>query len=179
MTDWSELVKQHGPVVWKTASRLLSNEADAADCFQNAFIAALDVSRRQAVRSWPGLLKQLATVAALQQLRRRYAEAARRDGRASTDDVLSKAAGPGERTEAVELQDKLRKAISTLDEKQAEVFCLACFEGLEYREIADHLSISVNYVGVLLNRAKASLREELKSFAPESYQQARQDRSHG
>src|SRR5262249_50765402 len=31
MTDWSQVVQQHGPMVWRTAHRLLNNEADAAD----------------------------------------------------------------------------------------------------------------------------------------------------
>jgi len=33
MTDWSQIVERHGPAVWRMAVRLLSNEADAADCF--------------------------------------------------------------------------------------------------------------------------------------------------
>jgi hypothetical protein len=38
MTDWSQVVQEHGPLVWRTAYRLLGNEADAADCFQRAFV---------------------------------------------------------------------------------------------------------------------------------------------
>jgi DNA-directed RNA polymerase specialized sigma24 family protein len=78
--DWPEIVQQHGPIVWKTVYRLLSNEADAADCFQNAFMAALDVSRTQTVRNWPGLLKRLATTSALERLRQRYRQSGRETG---------------------------------------------------------------------------------------------------
>ena len=33
MTDWSQIVQQHGPLVWTTVYRLLRHDADAADCF--------------------------------------------------------------------------------------------------------------------------------------------------
>lgn len=29
MTDWSQLVQQHGQMVWKTVFRLVNHEADA------------------------------------------------------------------------------------------------------------------------------------------------------
>ncbi len=39
MDDWSEIVRLHGPMVWATACRLVGDHADAADCFQEAFVA--------------------------------------------------------------------------------------------------------------------------------------------
>ncbi len=30
MTEWDRIVDEHGPLVWRTAVRLLGNEADAA-----------------------------------------------------------------------------------------------------------------------------------------------------
>jgi RNA polymerase sigma-70 factor (ECF subfamily) len=41
------------------------------------------------------------------------------------------------------------------------VFVLACLEGASYQEIAEQLGLTVNHVGVLLNRARASLRDRL------------------
>jgi len=40
---------------------LLRHEADSADCFQRTFISALEVTKRETVRNWPGLLRRLAT----------------------------------------------------------------------------------------------------------------------
>jgi hypothetical protein len=40
MTDWSQIVQQHGPGVWQTLHRLLTNDADEADCFQRTFVSA-------------------------------------------------------------------------------------------------------------------------------------------
>lgn len=50
MTDWSQIVAEHGTLVWRTARRLLTQEADAADCCQRTFLAAVELARREAVR---------------------------------------------------------------------------------------------------------------------------------
>src|SRR5215831_14789241 len=77
MTDWDAVVREFGPVVWRTACRLLTHEADAADCFQRTFLAAVEQAAAEPVRHWPGFLKRLATARALEQLRSRYREAHR------------------------------------------------------------------------------------------------------
>ena len=166
MTDWSDLVQRHGPMVWKTAHRLLRNEADAADCFQNTFVSALELSRTEAIRHWPALLSRLATARALERLRQRRRESGRLTTLPEGSIADARAAEPEQAAEASELADDLRKALVDLDERQAQVFCLACLEGLSYEQIAEQLGLTVNHVGVLLNRARASLRERLQAHAP-------------
>ena len=166
MTDWSRIVHQHGPMVWKTVYRLLHHEADAADCFQNAFVAALKLARREAVGNWPALLKRVATASALERLRQRYREAGRLGRLPDCPGVDGKAAGPEQAAEQRELAGHLCDALAELDARQAQVFCLACLEGLSYREIADQIGVTVNHVGVLLNRARKTLRERLRAHAP-------------
>ena len=65
MIDWQSIINKHGPAVWQTAYRLLGNHADTADCFQETFICALELSRRQRVRSFPALLVRSATTQAI------------------------------------------------------------------------------------------------------------------
>jgi RNA polymerase sigma-70 factor (ECF subfamily) len=166
MTDWSQIVGQHGPIVWKTVYRLLDHEADAADCFQNAFVSALELSRKEAVRNWPGLLRRLATARALERLRQRYRESGRLSTLADRSTVDTKAVEPGRAAQASELAEDLRAALAELDTRQAEVFCLACLEGLSYRQIAGQLGVTVNHVGVLLSRGRSSLRERLRAHGP-------------
>src|SRR6266403_6184014 len=79
-TDWAALIRRCGPAVWRTAVRLLSNEADAADCFQRTFVSALEVSRKEAVRNWPALLKRLVTARAIERLRQRRQDTHRLTG---------------------------------------------------------------------------------------------------
>ena len=71
MTDWSQVLEIHGRIVWKTVNRLIEDDTDAADCFQETFVAAFEYSRKHQIRNWPGLLKKLATTTALYRLRKR------------------------------------------------------------------------------------------------------------
>jgi RNA polymerase sigma-70 factor, ECF subfamily len=166
MMDWSHIVQEHGAIVWKTVSRLLDNEPDAADCFQETFVSALNLSRAETVRNWPGLFKRLATARALDRLRQRRKESSRCTGMPEGFQPAEKAAGPSRVAESHELTEHLRRALVDLDDRQAEIFCLACLEDFYYRQIAEQLGLTVNHVGVLLNRARASLRERLRAHSP-------------
>lgn len=179
MTDWQQIVEAHGPLVWRTAQRLLRHESDASDCFQRTFLSALDWTRSrpgEPIRHWPALLKRIATSRALEQLRKRIRENNRFKNHnhrpdhdsISTIDELSDASiqESFEVTSDNELAEQLRSVLATIDERQAEVFCLACLDDCSYQEIAEQLQMTVNHVGVTLNRAKAALREKLKSHDP-------------
>lgn len=167
MYDWSKLVELHGAMVWQTAWRLLSNESDASDCFQRAFLSALELSRREPIANWRPLLKRLATARALDLLRERCR---RRSSRLEALSELAasdrRAVDPLSSAQEGELLEHLREALSDLDPRQGQAFCLSCLENLTYDEIAHELGITANYVGVLLNRAKAELREKLRAHQP-------------
>jgi RNA polymerase sigma-70 factor, ECF subfamily len=80
--------------------------------------------------------------------------------------VSSRTPEPDQAAAVSELSDHLRQALAQLDERQAQVFCLACLDGLSYADIADQLGITVSHVGVLLNRARLSLRQRLRGHEP-------------
>jgi RNA polymerase sigma-70 factor (ECF subfamily) len=163
MTDWQRIVGRHDALVWRTAYRLLGNHADAADCFQEAFVAALELSRRQRVRNWPGLLQQLSTRKALDALRDRSRRARRSGQPADWMAVPSRNPQPGQEAEAAELAAGLRQGLADLPHEQAEVFCLRYLNDLRYREIARLLGLKTSGVGVLLHRARQQLRQRLSS----------------
>jgi DNA-directed RNA polymerase specialized sigma24 family protein len=71
MADWQEILNREGAAVWRTVYRILGDRADAEDCYQETFLAALEVSRHEAVRSWPALLRRLATTKSVERLRQR------------------------------------------------------------------------------------------------------------
>ena len=173
MTDWPEVVRQHGPLVWRTAYRLLNHDADAADCFQRTFLSAVELASTQSIRHWPALLIRLATTRALEQLRVRYRETGR--SIALAEEPPTGQVGPVELAEAGELADALRGALAVIDRDQAEVFCLVCIEGLSNTEAASQIGITTNYAGVLLHRARAALRERLQSFNPTPLREGRHE----
>lgn len=170
MTDWAQIVHEYGPMVWKTIHRLVHHEADGADCFQRTFVSALQLSRTEAIRNWPGMLKRLATARALECLRQRYRDTRHSASLAEGVDVETRREGPVLAAQAQELADHLRLALAELDERQAQVFCLACLDDCSYEEIARALQLTVNHVGVLLNRARTRLRELLQAHAPAAEQ---------
>ncbi len=59
--------------------------------------------------------------------------------------------------------DALNAAISELPEKYRVPLVLAYFNDASYDQIAEHLSLSRNHVGVLLLRARQQLRKQLSN----------------
>jgi RNA polymerase sigma factor (sigma-70 family) len=161
MLNWDDIVEQYGPLVWRTAYRLVGCEADASDCYQEAFAAALSVSRRESVRNWPALLQKPATVHSLDQLRRRFRNGARQGLPVDLNLVPSAIAEPSQIAEEHELIEWLRIALSELPESQAQAFSFVCIGELSYQEAATHMNVEPNHVAVLLHRARSRLRELL------------------
>jgi RNA polymerase sigma-70 factor (ECF subfamily) len=170
MTDWSKIVEEHGPIVWRAAKRLLRNEADTADCFQRTFVSAFELSRAEPIRHWPAVLKKLATSRALDQLRRVIREkkhfADEADSVSVDFQIDPKAISADEQTITAEMMDRMRIALAEMDAKQAQAFCLIYFEKLSYQETAQQLDVTEKRVGALLGLAKEILRKKLRAYNP-------------
>jgi RNA polymerase sigma-70 factor (ECF subfamily) len=172
MPDWQEILDRDGRAAWQTAYRLLGNQADADDCFQEACLAAVQVSGRESVRDWRALLQRLATLRAMDQLRGKN-RASRRLFLAHDDQVPDIGPSPIQTAQEAELADQLRLALSRIPPRQAEAFCLHCIEDWSYEEIARHGRLSVTAVGVLLNRARERLRVLLAGFGEKTASRVR------
>jgi RNA polymerase sigma-70 factor, ECF subfamily len=160
MIDWQTVLERDGPAVWRTAYRIVGNRADADECFQEAFLGALAVARREPVENWRALLQRLAAARAVDRLRERRRRRSREEA-ADLDTVGGHDPPPSRPAEDAELSDRLREALGELPAKQAEVFCLHCLESWSYTEIAGRLAVTVDAVGVLLFRARRRLRERM------------------
>ncbi len=77
--------------------------------------------------------------------------------KSNTDSASKKLAGK-------ELEERLRQAINELPEQCRLIFQLSRFEELRYREIADHLDLSVKTVENQMGKALKLLREKLSPF---------------
>jgi RNA polymerase sigma-70 factor (ECF subfamily) len=162
MTDWEAVVGQHVEIVRRTVYRLVGNEADAWDCVQETFLEAVRIDRREPVRDWPALLRHLATARALDLLRRRSRQRARCGAGADPALAISREPGPANHAEARELADRLRAAVGRLPRRQAEVFCLTCFEQMTSEAVAGQLGIRPTAARMLLSRARRRLRRLLE-----------------
>jgi RNA polymerase sigma-70 factor (ECF subfamily) len=162
--DWDALVASEGPAVWRAVRRVVGNDADAEDVFQEVFVAAVELARREPVRRWRGLLLRMAHARGIDRLRAKYRRAGREGAgdedvaESNFESVASDRPLPHEHAEAAELSARLREALAQLPAKQSEVFCLFCLEGWTYQEISEHLDLSIDAVGVTIHRARARLK---------------------
>jgi RNA polymerase sigma-70 factor (ECF subfamily) len=161
VNDWSTIVEEHGPDVWRTAFRLLSNHEDASDCYQETFLAAVEFARRQKVACWPAVLKRIVTARALDQLRRRYRAAGRTQRLDDADDPAERSPSPDALAQLRESMQQLRQALTEIQATQAEVFWLSEVEMLSHADIAAQLGATTQQVALWLHRGKKSLRKLL------------------
>ena len=169
MTNWDTIVANDGSMVWRTLWRLLADRADVEECYQETFIAALKLSRRQPVESWSAALCSIATARAMDRLRSRYRQGGHRPGGAGGEELagrrlseaMSTEASPEQRAVATELSERLREALTVLPERQAEIFYLHALCGWSHRELGERMQMTENAVGVTIHRARQRLRELL------------------
>lgn len=155
-TSWQNIMEEHGGLVWKVAYRLLGNEADAADCFQDVFLAAVKISRTQRIQNVPALMVRLTTTRAIDRLRGRTREHQAKQ-RAGMHLRSLENHGPVHRAQQQELLENLRRALGQLPEAQAEAFCLKHFQNMSQKQIGRALGITANAAGVLVHRARVRL----------------------
>jgi RNA polymerase sigma-70 factor (ECF subfamily) len=165
--DWQAVVREHGPAVWHTAYRLLANHSDAADCFQETFLAAFEIACRQPVRNVPGLLVRLATTRAIDRLRQKNRWEQRKTD-LHDEEQAGRDADPLDQAGTNELASQLRDQISRLPPQEARVFCLRYLNEMSYRQIARELNVAISVVGVSLYRAKVKLRAALANAQTEN-----------
>jgi RNA polymerase sigma factor, sigma-70 family len=164
MRDLEGLFREHHDRVFRAAHRLTGSVVDAEDVLQTVF---LRLSRRGDVNLEPNpgsYLHRAAINAALDLLRQR----ARTESIPIDDVAPVLAANPRFSPELQqrnrELRDCLRRAISKLGEKSAEMFVLKYYEGYDNVEIARLMGTSAMVVGVLLHRARARVKKEVGDF---------------
>jgi RNA polymerase sigma-70 factor (ECF subfamily) len=152
VTDWDRIVREHGPMVYATAWRILGHAADAEDVVQEVFLQVHQLAQQAPVRYWVGLLRRLATCRALDRLRQRRTALA-------LDESLLPSPSPTPEAALMEkeLAERLRQAIAQLPQREGVVFCMRYFEDLSYQQIAEALHVRVGAVATALHKARAKL----------------------
>ncbi len=149
-----ELYQVHHAMVFRTAHRITGNAADAEDVLQTVFLRLL---RRESavteIENPESYLRRSAVNAALDIVRARQAD---------NTLELEKMATSGSCTELRDLRDTMRRALSKLAPKAAEMVALRFFEGYTNPEIAKLLGLSQIVVAVTVHRARKKLQQELK-----------------
>jgi RNA polymerase sigma-70 factor (ECF subfamily) len=157
-----ELFRDHHERVFRAAYRVTGNADDAEDVLQTVFFrllrrdGELDLSRSAA-----SYLHRAAVNAAVDLLRRRKrAGAVDVEGLEETMEDPAQP-GPERRERGRELAADLRRAMTRLSPKHAEIFALRYLEGYANKEIATLLGTSQTAVAVTLHRVRGRLQKEL------------------
>ncbi len=156
VSDWDWLVREHAPMVFSTAKRILGQAADAEDVTQEVLIEALRIGQGKTIRNWPGLLRRLSACRAVDRLRQR-----RNVLPLQQQAIRDFAPGPEQAAIARELAERLRQALAQLPPREAEVFCLRYFDEMSYQQIAEVLDIQTGAVSQALHKARARLESLL------------------
>jgi RNA polymerase sigma-70 factor, ECF subfamily len=150
-----------GPLV-RFARQLLGSEDAAEDVTQEAFVR-LWVQRAtlKPEKSPRAYLYRLVRNLTIDELRKRQI----RDGRSRVPHLVPPyPATPDQVTEADELAEAASVAIRALPSRRRDVFVLAHFHDLSYREIADTLDITPRTVANHMTLALRDLRIALRPF---------------
>ncbi len=163
---WLEdIYRENSNLVLQAAYRVTGNLDDAEDVLQTVFarLANRDAPPDFSTGS-QAYLRRAATNAALDIVQSRYA----RDRVSLEGTAESVGTDPGPAPDRQhhghELHAELRRALTRIGRRAAEIFTLRYFEGLDNTEIAAHLGTSTNTVAVTLHRARARLRDEMAPF---------------
>lgn len=165
MHDWQNIVKKHGPLVWRVAFRVLQDRDDAADCHQEVFIDAIRRTKSTTIDDWPAFLRWLTVQRAIDRLRSRNKLRDRIDAETEVDEVITHVA-PDSEANLNELTVIVRAELANIPELQAQVFWLHCIEEVALSEIASQLRLSHSHVRVLLHRCRERLRVAMEINHP-------------
>jgi len=153
---WRQFVMTHAEPLTHTAWRVLGNEADAEETVQEVFLEIFRGQRFAQLYHEPALLRTMATRRALDCLRRRKPTVPL--------EILEHQGAPSDPLESLiakETEQRIRERLPEMAPREAEVFCLICFENRSQSEVASLLAISIGAVAKALCKARERLSEGL------------------
>lgn len=170
---YEEVVRRFGPRMLSVARRLLTQEQDAQDAVQDAFLSAFkSIGNFQGDAKLGTWLHRIVVNAGLMKLRTK-----RRRPEAAIDDLLPKYHDDGHRrgngdwrvthdtaVQTSEIREQVLAAIDKLPDLYRDILMLRDIEELSTEEAAKQLEITEGAVKTRLHRARLALRESLDPF---------------
>jgi len=158
---WRELVGRYQPLVYAVATRAGLSVADAADCFQQTWVALFE--QRERLRNPSRLSAWLVTTAKREALRLRR-EADRTRGDMTTGEPVDSNPLPDEELDLLQRQAHLEVAIRELEPRCRRLVDLFFFAPKKhsYDEIASALEMTSNSLGPYRRRCLQRLQRILR-----------------
>lgn len=178
---FNQLVLKYQDLLYRIATRILSDEELAADAVQEALISAfsnLASFKGAELRGWLARITVNACYDQLRHQRRRPAESLslmdESGDEIDSNDWLADSSLPVEtQYEYTELQDTIQRALSSLPEHFRMIVAIVDVEGFSYEEAAQTLKIPIGTVKSRLARARLQLRAALGNvddLTPSAYE---------
>ena len=163
---WLETIyREDATVVLQTAYRVTGNADDAEDVLQTVFTRLANRERPPDFSTGSrAYLRRAATNAALDIVQSRYVRSGVSLEVTGEEVGYDPGPAPDRQHHGRQLHQHLRRALSKISRRGAEIFVLRYFEGLDNTEIAEHLGTSTNTVAVTLHRARTRLKDEMGEF---------------
>jgi len=160
----AELYDRFAPLVFKVAWQFQPSHAEAEDAVQEIFVRLWQTAdrfdpRRAKLVTWVMLIARRHLIDRLRRASVRpkttsiEGEPAQRDGHAD----------PGDRSEGLEVHERLLERIRELPELQREVIERAYLQGSTLREVSEQLDAPLGTIKSALSRGLARLRERASS----------------
>lgn len=170
---YEELVRRFGPQVLATAKRYLRSDADAADCFQDIFLAVFEsvdkFEQRSTIGTW---IRGVTVNHCLMRIRargRRREECIEHllpvfdENGARVHSFTSNQSSPvADSIDAALLKEIVRGEINKLPDSYRVILLLRDIDGYSTKESATILGISMNAAKTRLHRARSALKSLLE-----------------
>jgi RNA polymerase sigma-70 factor (ECF subfamily) len=156
---WGKVYEALSPSVFRLCRRVLPSREDAEDAVSEIFLKArLHLSQYDGNRPFAPWLYRVAANHCWDDLRKRRGRGGIEDGEADLGNLEDDAPSPQDVLLEMESRDSMRRLVGGLDERSRMAIVLRYYADMSYEEIGHVLGISGSFVGVLLLRARQTLR---------------------
>lgn len=146
-------MKDLGPSLVHLLWRILGNEADVCDAYQETFLRLAHLPDQKKPHNIRSYLYQTATNIALTDLRKKQTHKKALSHLADNQSNPSQSSDPGMELDTQELCQRLRSAMVHLPDYLSDVIALHDLAELSYQEVAEILGIRVTTVRVYRHKA--------------------------
>jgi RNA polymerase sigma-70 factor (ECF subfamily) len=163
---FSELLERNHRRVLNLAYRYLRDRAGAEDVVQETFLKLYAARDRYTPSArFSSYLLRIASNVCLSKLRRKRPLSLAEDEEGRGGELPDPdAAAPSAEMLSDELKDRVRAAVERLPDRQRLAIVLNKFEGLDYKQVGEHLGLSPTATKSLLHRARMALKEQLSNY---------------
>lgn len=159
---WGELYRQYAPAIFRFCRRALPTREDAEDATTEIFVKVRQkLDLYDASRPFTAWLYKVASNHCWDTLRRRRIRQDLETGDLETMPLEHPEPSQLERLQSEHTSKEVRAALAKLPDRARMALVLRYFSEMSYDEIAETLSVRRAFVGVLLLRARHSLRDAL------------------